>query len=776
MQIFLVLYTLVHEESSIGRYQVLSQLGEGGMGRVYKARDPLLNRFVALKVLLPGMADPEQRARFLQEARAASALNHPNIITIYEVGEVGGQDYIAMEFLDGQPLDRLIPATGLPTGELVAYAQQMAGALELAEAAQVVHRDLKPANVFVTSSGRIKVLDFGLAKITFAAGGPDDVTRSVVAATPHTQAGVLLGTVAYMSPEQAEGRAVDARSDIFSFGCILYEMVTGRRAFQGSSLVAVLSSVLRDDPLPVEGPLAEVITRCLRKAPGQRYQSFREVSEALQSKGSGSGVISTSGIALVEPAVPSMPGSSHAVPSLAVLPFADMSPQRDQEYFCDGIAEEIINSLTRLKNVRIAARTSAFSFKGRQEDIREIGRKLNVGLVVEGSVRTAGQRLRVTAQLIDVADGHQLWSERYDREMADVFAIQDDIAAAVFEALRARFDAQRVSHGARRYTDNIEAYSLYLQGRHAWNQWEPQSFQAAEQLFKQALELDSTYAPAWCGLADTYSVIASFGIFPPRLIYPQAREAADRALALDPNLAEAWTSLGVTEALYDWNWADAEKHLRHAIELRPGWTVAHQALGLCVMTPQRRFAEAAECLHRALDQDPFSPSLLQSAFYAAMLTPDPARAKAVCGQMEALFPRTISTHFARMNLALMEQRWDDTVDLADLFEKVSPGEPYPLIMRAQALAGAGRHREAWQQVAQVDQIAQGRCIQQSDLAGVLLALGDQEAAYQRLERAVENRESPFFLVDPRFSTIAQEPRFVALVARAGAAGAAATSS
>lgn len=323
------------------------------MGRVYKARDPLLNRFVVLKVLLPGAADTEQRARFLQEARAASALNHPNIITIYEVGEVGGQDYIAMEFLDGQPLDRLIPAAGLPAGELLVYAQQMAGALELAEAAQVVHRDLKPANVFVTSSGRIKVLDFGLAKMTFAAVGPDDVTRGVVAPAPHTQAGVLLGTVAYLSPEQAEGRAVDARSDIFSFGCILYEMVTGRRAFQGSSLVAVLSSVLRDDPPPVVGPLAEMIARCLRKAPGQRYQSFREVSEALQGKRSRSGLVTSTGLGLAEPA---------AVPSLAVLPFADRSPQRDQEYFCDGIAEEIINSLTRLKNVRIAARTSAFSF------------------------------------------------------------------------------------------------------------------------------------------------------------------------------------------------------------------------------------------------------------------------------------------------------------------------------------------------------------------------------------------------------------------------------
>lgn len=271
-------------------------------------------------------------------------------------------------------------------------------------------------------------------------------------------------------------------------------------------------------------------------------------------------------------------------------------------------------------------------------------------------------------------------------------------------------------------------------------------------------------------------MIASFGIFPPRIIYPQAREAADRALTLDPNPAEAWTSLGVTEALYDWNWADAEKHLRHAIELRPGWTVAHQALGLCVMTPQRRFAESAECLHRALEQDPFSPSLLQSAFYVAMLTPDPARAKAVCGQMEALFPRTISTHFARINLALMEQRWDDTLELSELFEKVSPGEPYQLIMRAQALAGAGRHDEAWRQVEQVDQLSQSRYIQQSDLAGVVLALGDRAATYDRLERAVANRESPFFLVDPRFSSIAQEPRFAALVAQAGSAGTAATTS
>ena len=723
------------------------------MGRVYKARDPLLNRFVALKVLLPGVVDPEHRARFLQEARAASALNHPNIITIYEVGESAGQDYIAMEYLDGQGLDRLIPRGGLPADQLLTYAQQMADALELAESASVVHRDLKPANVFVTASGRIKVLDFGLAKMSFSPAGPDDVTRSVVPAAPHTQAGMLMGTVAYMSPEQAEGRPVDARSDIFSFGCILFEMITGRRAFEGTSMVAVLSAVLRDDPPLLPGPLGQVVARCLRKDPRERFQSFRAISEALQGRSS------------VELAAAATSADFAQPPSLAVLPFVDMSPQRDQEYFCDGIAEEIINSLTRLKNVRIAARTSAFSFKGRSEDIREIGQKLNVGLVVEGSVRTAGQRLRVTAQLIDVADGHQLWSERYDREMADVFAIQDDIAAAVFEALRERFDAQPVSQSARRYTDNIEAYSLYLQGRHAWNQWEPQSFQQAEKFFRQALELDDRYAPAWCGLADTFSVVASFGIFPPRLIYPQAKQAAERALALDPNLAEAWTSLGATEALYDWNWAEAEKHLRHAIELRPGWAVAHQALGLCVMTPQRRFAEAEECLRRALDQDPFSPSLLQSAFYAAVLREDLPRAQALCGQMEALVPRSISTHFARMNLALMEQRWDDTLALSDLFEQVSPGEPYQLMMRAQALASSGRHPEARAQIAALDELSQSRYIQQCDLAGVVLAMGDTEDAFVRLERAVENREGPFFLVDPRMSSIRQDPRFVALVAQ-----------
>ena len=419
---------------TLGQYHILEKLGEGGMGTVYRAHDPRLERSLAVKVLRADLvADEDRRKRFVREARSASALNHPNIITIYEIDQADGLDFIAMEWVQGQTLDQLIGTQRLNIQETVKYAVQMADALARAHAEGIIHRDLKPANIMVTDDGRVKVLDFGLAKL---------VERSEAAQPSETLTadGRILGTLSYMSPEQAEGRPIDTRSDIFSFGAVLYEMLTGKRAFPGDTPTAALAAVLLREPKPMRKILpaipmevASIVTRCLQKEPDRRFQRMADVKIELQR-------------VLEAPVVPRAGEPTlleeREVPSIAVLPFADMSPQGDQEYFCDGITEELINALTNVDGVRVVSRTSSFRFKGKLQDIREIGAQLNVRLILEGSVRRAGSLLRVTAQLIDVGDGYHLWSERYDRDCEDVFVIQDEIAQAIVGTLQVRLLGQ----------------------------------------------------------------------------------------------------------------------------------------------------------------------------------------------------------------------------------------------------------------------------------------------------------------------------------------------
>ena len=420
---------------TLGQYQILEKLGEGGMGTVYRAHDPRLERSLAIKVLRADrVADADRRKRFVREARSASALNHPNIITIYEIGQAKGADFIAMELVQGQTLDQLIGTQGLTVQETLRYGVQMADALARAHAAGIIHRDLKPANLMVTDDGRVKILDFGLAKLMERS----DAARP--SQTLDTEAGVLLGTVSYMSPEQAEGRPIDPRSDIFSFGTVLYEMLTGKCAFPGDTPTAALAAVLMREPQPLREILpalptevASIVTSCLAKEPDRRFQQMADVKSQLEDV--------LAALAVPRPTQPTLP--EREVPSIAVLPFADMSPQRDHEYFCDGITEELINALTNVEGLRVVSRTSSFRFKGTLQDIREIGAQLNVRLILEGSVRRTGELLRVTAQLINVGDGYHLWSERYDRDFEKgAFVIQDEIAQAVVEQLKVRLLGQ----------------------------------------------------------------------------------------------------------------------------------------------------------------------------------------------------------------------------------------------------------------------------------------------------------------------------------------------
>jgi serine/threonine protein kinase len=542
----------------LGPYEILAPIGAGGMGEVWKARDTRLDRIVAIKRL-----KEQHSARFEQEARAIAALNHPHICQIYDIGP----DYLVMEYVEGQPL-----WGPLRVEEAVKLALQIAGALEEAHGRGILHRDLKPGNILVTGKGAAKLLDFGLAKLM--TDSDTDATKTIE--------GTVMGTAAYMAPEQAEGKPLDERSDVFSFGAVLYEMLSGNRAFGGNSTAQVLSAVLRDDPSPLQAPaeLQRIVGRCLAKQPRDRFPSMGELRVALEQ-------ISAKPV--------------ERQPSIAVLPFADMSPGKDHEYFSDGLSEEIINALAHIPGLQVTARTSAFAFRGKEQDIRKVAEALDVRTILEGSVRRAGNRIRVTAQLINAVDGYHLWSERYDRELADVFAVQDEIATAIVGALKLKLAREAPRH----YTPKLPAYEAFLKGRHQFLKYTSEALARSKEYFEQAAALDAAYADPHMALAFSYLHLAVEGVRPAREVMPLVREEAARARDLDPSEPRAHALLGAVAAVYDYHWdAAAEEFLlaTSGSEL-PG---VRQCYASFFLIPSGRFHEAVEEIERELKQDPLN--------------------------------------------------------------------------------------------------------------------------------------------------------------------------
>lgn len=675
----------------LGPYQVLSALGAGGMGEVWKARDTRLDRIVAIKQL-----KGQHSARFEQEARSIAALNHPHICQIYDVGP----DYLVMECVEGKPL-----SGPLPVEEAVQFAVQIASALEDAHAKGILHRDLKPANILVTSKGSAKLLDFGLAKLMSDTDA--DATQ--------TLEGTVLGSPAYMSPEQAQGKTLDERSDIFSFGAVLYELLSGKRPFSGGSTVEVLSAVLRDEPARLDAPesVAAIVRRCMAKRAADRFGSTRELLKALRQSAS----------------------KSDAQASIAVLPFANMSRDADDEYFSDGLAEEIINALVKVPGLKVIARTSAFSFKGQNIDIRKIAETLGVNTVLEGSVRRAGSRIRVTAQLITAADGTHLWSERYDREMADIFAVQDEIAAAISEALQMKLSPTAASKQG--YTPKLPAYEALLKAKHFHWKVTAESMEQAQEFYQQAIALDPQYALAHAAYADYLFGRTTVGMSTLREVAPLAQSLAQRALELDPALPSAHVVVGMFSTFTDFDWKRAESAFWLATMGDAATPHCHMSFGLSLLAAGRR-EEAVQQLEKAVQMDPLQITI--RALLGHCLG-----AVGRFSEAEEQFRQTIqldSNHFwAYVYLAalyVVRGRFTEALSIAEEGFSVAPWYPPSIGIYAGILTQLGqvdRGKELLQELGSGE-----RSLTSAGWALFHICCGEIDSAADWYERVIEERD------------------------------------
>jgi eukaryotic-like serine/threonine-protein kinase len=737
----------LHAGTRLGPYEIVALLATGGMGEVYRARDHRLGREVAVKTLpRASLGDASRRRRFDQEARAAGALNHPNILAVYDVGTEADGPYVVCELLEGDTLRaRLRGPRPLPVAEAFALARQVASGLAAAHEKGIVHRDLKPANVFVTADGRAKILDFGLAK-WLPAAGPSEATEA-------TRPGTLLGTLGYMSPEQLRGEPADRRSDVFSFGALLYEMLSGRRAFGGGSAAESMSAILREEPAPLPGvPLAleVLVRRCLRKRPEDRFPSGRDLLAALEA--ASEGALS----AAPEP------------PSIAVLPFANLSADPDQEYFCEGLAEELIAALSRLAGLRVAARSSSFRFQGRGTDLRRVGAELHVDRVLEGSVRKAGGRLRVAVQLVDVRQGYQLWSERYDRGLEDVFAVQDEIAAQVARTIAPALAPRESAAAGRSRTRDLEAYHLYLRGRHSWNKRHQGGLQSAVRYFDQAVDRDPAYAAAYAGLADTYALLGLeiYGVLPPREAMPRAKAAAERALELDPALAEPRAARAWVRLHYDWDWAGAEEDFRASLELDPGLATTHHWYSF-LLSARGRHHEATAAARRAWERDPLSSIVnsnrLRAAYYARRFD-EVLEAGQRLVEMEPEF----GVHHFWVGLAQTALgRYEEAAVSHRRQAQLSGNQVLGHL--GHAWARAGRLADAEKMLEELRGRAGNHSVAAGHAALVCVGLGRIEEALSWLETACEARsdQMAFLDVEPLYDPLRDQPRFEALRRRVG---------
>jgi serine/threonine-protein kinase len=748
--------------TTISHYEVLEQLGGGGMGVVYKAEDTRLGRYVALKFLPEKLTENRQALeRFQREARAASALDHPNICTIYDIGEHEEQPFIVMQYLEGQTLRHHLEDGPLSTEQLLDFGSQIAEALDSAHTRGILHRDIKPDNVFVTRSGQIKLLDFGLAKLLEqnSDGPPDRVSQG-----PLTAAGIAVGTPYYMSPEQLLDKKLDDRSDVFSFGVLLYEMATGTLPFKGKDLSALFNEILNKTPISprqlspdLPDQLRLVLNRALEKDRDVRYQSIRDLmTDLLQTKGSSS-TLSTS--------------SNKTKPSIAVLPFVNMSSDPDNEYFSDGLAEELINALTQLRGLHVASRTSAFSFKGMNQSIPDIGRQLGVDTILEGSVRKADKRLRITAQLINTADGYHIWSERFDREMADIFDLQDEITRKIVNKLSVNLTRDSEEILVKRSTENVEAYNLYLKGRFHLNQRTESSVLKAIECFELATSEDNLYSLPHAGLAEAYILL---NIDCPRLfcerdpaeMVSRATKAAQKAIELDDSCAEAHVALALVYYRLDWNWKGAEQEFILALERNQNLATARHQYAM-FLASVNRLDEALAEIKRAHELDPVSPIISTAVGRILHFSRRFDEAIDQCRRTLELNPQFPGAYFDMGLSYIAKGMYLEAVEAFKKLGELSGDPKRGLIELAWVYSHQGARDKAFAHIEELMEHLGTEDLPRLPLAIVHIGLGDLEKAFELLEEGYTQRDSNLLYLqcESAFDPLRDDPRFHDLLLR-----------
>jgi serine/threonine-protein kinase len=836
----------ISPDTIIGHYRIVSKIGAGGMGEVYLAQDTKLDRKVALKIFPADLAAHQDRMRrFVQEAKAAAALNHPNIAHIYEIGEADGTNFIAMEFVEGVTLRDKIHRERTELRKLLRYLQHVAEGLAKAHASGIVHRDLKPDNIMITHDGHTKILDFGLAKLVEAQGdwatgrgGEEDPTVALSPRLPvspsHSIPGMIMGTVGYMSPEQAQAKPVDQRSDIFSFGCLLYETATSRRPFAGDSVVDTLHKVIHEpapaitDFDPSASPeLQRVIRKCLAKEPEKRYQTIRDAAndlEELLEEMKGVTDIERSVAPSTSPTTSSPPGSTNndlraestasishppvssaeyivsgfkrhklvlliallligaavglglylragnseaAIDSIAVLPFQNKSSDADTEYLSDGLAESLIYRLSQLPNLKVSPTSSVIRYKGKDTDIAQIAKELEVDAVMSGRVSQRADNLTISVELVDARTKKIIWAEQYDRKMSDLLATQREIATTIAQKLELKLSGNDAKGITKRYTDSNEAYQLWLKGRYSFGKRTKDGHLQAIGYFRQAINLDPKFALAYARLAETYGSIAFYPYLSPKEAFSEAKAAAQKALEIDPTLAEAHTFLAYSLVIYDWNWAEAERHFKRAIELDPNNSAAHFRYGQIYLTPTGRLDEGIGEIKRGLELDPLDINMGASLAWAYVFTGQNDKALEQARKTYDLEPSHPLGRWVLSQAYILNEMYDEAVLLDEQWLQTDPTNQLALREAGIAYAKVGRRDKAEEMIGKFLEVAKTEYVPTCRIASIYAALGDKDRAFVELNKAFDARDWELFRlnIDPYWKPLRDDQRFKDLLKR-----------